>query len=81
MLTATPEQLGIEGHFARLRLLDPDRFYDLKEYVKEEKHYKPVNDLVQWLQDENASPNDAEKLKQLIDYLGDRSRFRIPARV
>ena len=30
LLTATPEQLGVEGHFARLRLLDPDRFYDLK---------------------------------------------------
>lgn len=73
LLTATPEQLGIEGHFARLRLLDPDRFYDLKEYVKEEQHYKPVNDLVQWLQDEDASPNDAEKLKQLTEYLGDKA--------
>src|SRR5262249_1779183 len=26
LLTATPEQLGIASHFARLRLLDPDRF-------------------------------------------------------
>jgi ATP-dependent helicase HepA len=25
LLTATPEQLGMTGHFARLRLLDPDR--------------------------------------------------------
>jgi ATP-dependent helicase HepA len=25
LLTATPEQLGLESHFARLRLLDPDR--------------------------------------------------------
>ncbi len=29
LLTATPEQLGPEGHFARLRLLDPERFSDL----------------------------------------------------
>ena len=28
LLTATPDQLGHEGHFARLRLLDPDRFFD-----------------------------------------------------
>lgn len=28
LLTATPEQLGLESHFARLRLLDPDRFHD-----------------------------------------------------
>lgn len=26
LLTATPEQLGLESHFARLRLLDPERF-------------------------------------------------------
>ncbi|MFI7919342.1 DEAD/DEAH box helicase family protein, partial [Acinetobacter baumannii] len=25
LLTATPEQLGVESHFARLRLLDPQR--------------------------------------------------------
>ena len=25
LLTATPEQLGVEGHFARLKLLDPHR--------------------------------------------------------
>ena len=28
LLTATPEQLGVESHFARLRLLDPDRYRD-----------------------------------------------------
>src|SRR5690606_20137047 len=29
LLTATPEQLGLDGHFARLRLLDPDRYSQL----------------------------------------------------
>ncbi|MEL7478970.1 MAG: RNA polymerase-associated protein RapA, partial [Pseudomonadota bacterium] len=28
LLTATPDQLGHYSHFARLQLLDPDRFYD-----------------------------------------------------
>ena len=28
LLTATPEQLGVESHFARLRLLDPHRLDD-----------------------------------------------------
>ncbi len=32
LLTATPEQLGKESHFARLRLLDPDRFSDLDQF-------------------------------------------------
>jgi ATP-dependent helicase HepA len=70
LLTATPEQLGVEGHFARLRLLDPDRFFDLKKYSEEEANYKPVNELVQWLQDEESNLGDAEKLTQLESYLG-----------
>ena len=35
LLTATPQQLGPEGHFARLRLLDPERYHDLDVYAKE----------------------------------------------
>ncbi len=46
LLTATPEQLGIESHFARLRLLDPDRYFDLSAFIEEEQKFKPVNDLV-----------------------------------
>lgn len=33
LLTATPEQLGVQSHFARLRLLDADRFDDLDEFI------------------------------------------------
>jgi len=73
LLTATPEQLGIEGHFARLRLLDPDRFFDLKSYTKEEANYQPVNELVQWLQDEDSNLGDANKLEQLERYLGKKA--------
>ena len=46
LLTATPEQLGKESHFARLRLLDPDRFSDLARFVEEEAHYREIADLV-----------------------------------
>ncbi|MFQ9949461.1 MAG: RNA polymerase-associated protein RapA [Escherichia coli] len=37
LLTATPEQLGMESHFARLRLLDPNRFHDFAQFVEEQK--------------------------------------------
>src|SRR5690606_36662704 len=37
LLTATPEQLGKASHFARLRLLDPDRFADFDQFITEEK--------------------------------------------
>jgi ATP-dependent helicase HepA len=30
LLTATPEQLGVASHFARLKLLDPKRFSSLE---------------------------------------------------
>ncbi|HEB95983.1 MAG TPA: RNA polymerase-associated protein RapA [Sedimenticola thiotaurini] len=42
LLTATPEQLGQAGHFARLRLLDPDRFHDLATFVAEESRFRPI---------------------------------------
>ena len=42
LLTATPEQLGQESHFARLRLLDPDRFHTLADFLEEQKHWQAV---------------------------------------
>lgn len=47
LLTATPQQLGQEGHFARLRLLDPDRYNDLDTFIEESDHYGEVAALVQ----------------------------------
>ena len=42
LLTATPQQLGLEGHFARLRLLDPDRYSDLARFLEEAESYEKV---------------------------------------
>ena len=44
LLTATPDQLGHESHFARLRLLDSDRFYDYDKFIEEESHYGEIAD-------------------------------------
>jgi ATP-dependent helicase HepA len=74
LLTATPEQLGVASHFARLRLLDPDRYFDLKSFIDEEKNHQPVNTLVQQLLSEDAFTqlqNDRSALDQLRKYLGD----------
>ncbi len=49
LLTATPEQLGLESHFARLKLLDPHRFYDYDAFVAEQNQYQPVANAVQTL--------------------------------
>ncbi len=37
LLTATPEQLGQQSHFARLNLLDPHRFHDYQAFLRNSK--------------------------------------------
>ncbi len=74
LLTATPEQLGVDGHFARLRLLDPDRYYDLQTFMEEERKHQPVNQLVQSLLARDVLerlPQQKELHEQLRAYLGD----------
>lgn len=49
LLTATPEQLGKVSHFARLRLLDSNRFDDYPHFLAEEQAYEPIADAVEAL--------------------------------
>ena len=59
LLTATPQQLGPESHFARLRLLDPDRYTDLAKFQEETEHYEGVAKAVDRLLEGKAlSPAD-----------------------
>ncbi|WP_312265168.1 RNA polymerase-associated protein RapA [Mixta calida] len=70
LLTATPEQLGMESHFARLRLLDPDRFHDFEQFVAEQENYRPVADAVAMLL-EDKSITSAE-MNLLSDLIGEQ---------
>lgn len=70
LLTATPEQLGRESHFARLRLLDPDRFYDYQAFVSEEENYAPVAEAVSQLLSGQVLPNDAKN--QITELLSEQ---------
>ena len=49
LLTATPEQLGVESHFARLRLLDPSRFNSLDRFLDEEEQYQQTAKIAEVL--------------------------------
>jgi ATP-dependent helicase HepA len=49
LLTATPEQLGLGGHFARLRLLDPARYTDLDAFRLESRSYLALSALAERL--------------------------------
>ena len=67
LLTATPDQLGHRSHFARLQLLDPDRFYDYDAFVSEESKYKDVAEAANQLLQESALDEQAKAT--LIDLL------------
>ncbi|QDK40970.1 hypothetical protein DOM21_05765 [Bacteriovorax stolpii] len=69
LLTATPEQLGMEGHFARLKLLDPDRFYDYKKFLEETAHYEEVAKTARELLKKGDTESEV-KLKELQDLHG-----------
>jgi ATP-dependent helicase HepA len=68
LLTATPEQLGKESHFARLRLLDPDRFPDFQHFVEEEENYEPYAQVIEDLLNNKAlTSDDVDLIKSTID--------------
>ncbi len=69
LLTATPEQLGRASHFARLRLLDSDRFHDFDAFVAEEAAYEPVANAVEELLNNQPLKEDAWQV--LMESLGE----------
>lgn len=67
LLTATPEQLGVASHFARLRLLDPDRFPSLEEFVHEADGYREVASLAEkLLAGTMLAPEDVRRLAAVL---------------
>lgn len=68
LLTATPEQLGKASHFARLRLLDPDRFPNYEAFLKEEQSYEPIARAVDELLSDHALSKQAyQSLSATLD--------------
>lgn len=67
LLTATPEQLGKESHFARLRLLDPDRFYRFDQFLAEEELFAPVADAARLLiSGDTITDKEQQSLRDLL---------------
>lgn len=62
LLTATPDQLGHQSHFARLRLLDPERFYDYDAFLAEEQAYGQVASAAQELLDGEPLSDEARQI-------------------
>jgi len=79
LLTATPEQLGKVGHFARLRLLDPDRFPDYDRFIEEENHYAPLAEAIDNLLSD--SPLSPTNYHTLLDMLSLRDKHELLDRI
>ena len=75
LLTATPEQLGKESHFARLRLLDPNRFSDLSDFLQEEDNYAALADVVDVLQQDGSLNDDHQKVLHQTLEEGDNRKW------
>lgn len=78
LLTATPEQLGLGGHFARLRLLDPARYTDLAGFQCEQARYVALSRLAdRLLASEGLTAGDMETLAALFPEEGDALATRL----
>ncbi|BDD04823.1 RNA polymerase-associated protein RapA [Aureibacter tunicatorum] len=68
LLTATPEQLGEESHFARLRLLDPERYNDYEAFLIESNDQKSIAKIVEKISsDKSLSSEDKSLLEEIFD--------------
>ncbi len=72
LLTATPEQLGRSGHFARLRLLDPQRYHDLDGYLAEADTYQALSKIADRLLDGEAL-DDVQRASLADAFRGDET--------
>ncbi|TXD96140.1 RNA polymerase-associated protein RapA [Psychrobacter frigidicola] len=68
LLTATPEQLGTQSHFARLRLLDANRFDDLDEFISGQEAFAETAAVAGILIDDK--PLSAAQISALTSLLG-----------
>ncbi len=69
LLTATPEQLGEQSHFARLHLLDPERFTDFDSFLREQQEYQEISGIVAELNalESESPPAVHQRIGELIN--------------
>ncbi|ALO46032.1 SNF2-related protein [Pseudohongiella spirulinae] len=67
LLTATPEQLGMQRHFRLLQLLDPSRFSSFSQFEQEQSDYQH---LVQRINKLPAGEQSRILTRELLDQAG-----------
>lgn len=75
LLTATPTQLGLAGHFARLRLLDPHRYNDYDRFREEAERFGVVAALAEKIVERVAlTAKDQTALRKIFHHDPERLR-------
>lgn len=68
LLTATPTQLGLAGHFARLRLLDPYRYANYEKFLEEAEGFGLVAEIAAKIVEQKPlKPKDHAALKKIFN--------------
>ncbi len=68
LLTATPTQLGLAGHFARLRLLDPHRYADFEKFKTEAEGFGAVAGVAEKIiAQKPLKPKELTALKRIFN--------------
>lgn len=68
LLTATPTQLGLLGHFARLRLLDPHRYADFEKFKAEADGFGAVAGVAEKIVGQKPlKPKELTALKRIFN--------------
>lgn len=73
LLTATPEQLGLESHFARLRLLDSQRYANYEEFKNESYDHKNAANMVEKL---SSNKKLTAKENQFLETIFPKERLK-----
>lgn len=67
LLTATPTQLGLAGHFARLRLLDANRYRDFEQFLAEMERFGAVAEVAgKVIEQKPLTAKDRAALKKIF---------------
>jgi ATP-dependent helicase HepA len=68
LLTATPTQLGLPGHFARLRLLDPHRYANFEKFKAEADGFGAVAGVAEKIVGQKPlKPKELTALKRIFN--------------
>ena len=68
LLTATPEQLGIEGHYSRLHLIDPLRFPTFERFQEEHARYQEIVRMAErLLSDQPLTASERKALQKTLE--------------